>query len=109
MSASIVADEKCESSTAREPKPMTASRSLRGLAATNARAAAIACSSDSPAIERERSIARTTLFSRDRFRASTSTGEPFSSSRGGFASGRSVTSVTCSSGQPEASRPLSAA
>ena len=73
MSASMVAPLKRVSAVAFSPNATTATRSARAFPATNARAAASACSIDAPRIERERSIAITTLFRRPRFSASSPT------------------------------------
>ena len=60
-SASIVAVEKPVRETADDPNARTETRSAGGLAAINARAAAVASVSAAPVIDCERSIAITTL------------------------------------------------
>ena len=97
--ASIVEEEKVVRSTGLCPNLRTAIRSFVGFAATKARAAPAASASALPAIEREVSTARTTLFSRPRFSAwSPVTGMPSSLTRGGCESAPVVTTVTCIDG-----------
>ena len=77
-SASVVDVEKPVSENAVDPNARTDTRSAGGLAATNARAAAVAWSSAWPAIDRERSMAITTLFEAPMLVAvSPATGAPF--------------------------------
>ena len=100
--------EKPVAWTALLPNVTTAIRSVPALAATNVRAAAPAAPSVPPSIERERSTATTTLFSRPRFCASSpATGRPFSVSFGGFAVGVPVTRVARTSGYPVTSTAVS--
>ena len=91
-SASIVDVEKLVSVSACEPKATTPIESLGGFEVTNASAAWLASRSDRPAIERERSIASTTLFERPRFEAwRLPAGRPSSHTRGCAADGVLVT------------------
>ena len=84
-SASVVDVEKPVSENAVDPNARTDTRSAGGLAATNARAAAVAWSSAWPAIDRERSMAITTLFEAPMLVAvSPATGAPFCVKPGGL-------------------------
>ena len=93
-SESVVDEENPVSSTALEPKTTIANRSEGAFAATNLRAAATASWSRLPAIERERSIATTTLFAEARLYAVRSTTlRPFSVSVGALWEATGATTV----------------
>jgi hypothetical protein len=90
-----VEDENGLSCTAREPNATTETRSDGDLACRNCRAAASASSSFPPAIERERSIAITTLLAEPRLTAlRPTTARPFSVSDGGTEAVTGATTVT---------------
>ncbi len=100
-SESVVLGENGVGASASLAKVETAIWSDAGLASANAFAAATAVFSGAPIIDRDRSIARTTLFVLPRLIAlAPSTVCPFSSSVGGFDDGLSVTTVTRTRGKP---------
>ena len=88
------AEEKPVSATAVDPKPTTSMRSSGFLVAMKARAAAMASASGCPAMDCDRSMARTTLRFLPRFSAcSPETSLPFSRTTGAFAAGVAVTTT----------------
>ena len=93
--ASVADVEKSVSCETPRPNEMTEMRSPDALCCTKDRAASEAFESDWPFIERDVSIATTTLFDAPRFTASNPlTGVPFSVSRGVVAAGFAVTTLT---------------
>jgi hypothetical protein len=94
-SMSAVEVEKSESLIARRPKVTIATRSSGSLWLTNVRAALPALARPALPIDRDVSIAITTLFAAPRLTASSpATGLPFSVRSGGVVTGREVTTLT---------------
>ena len=94
------------SGSAREPNVTMPMLSDGGFALTNASAAAAASAIAWPFIDRERSIASTTLLPRPRFAACTPpAGWPFSHTRGVRCAGFDVTTETVSVGYVPVSMP----
>src|SRR5262249_57798782 len=99
LAASPAEGEKSASWPARWPKPTTAIWSDGRFAVTKARAASTASASGRPAIDCERSMARTTLLVEPRLVAwRPETGKPASRSVGGRDTGLPVMTVTRMSG-----------
>ena len=97
--ASVPTSVKGTSSNGFVAKEVTQILSVGSFAATNALAAAVACSSGAPLMEREWSTARQMLRAAPRFWASTpEAGTPFSISCGGSFDGFDVTTVACARG-----------